>query len=100
MSKRNDLLEQEEVRWEKNVSVHKSGNTGNFGSGKSGNIRYISHVSQLTCEMQRATPILEVACGEMGVALACFTCSLHANQQVIGVGLKSNRKELLFTRTS
>ena len=52
--------------------------------------RYISHVSQLTCEMQRATPILEVAFGEMGVALACFTCSLNANQQVIGVGLKSN----------
>ena len=51
---------------------------------------YNSDVSQLTPELQRATPILEVACGEMGVALACFTRSLHANQQVIGVGLKSN----------
>jgi hypothetical protein len=51
--------------------------------------------AKLTPELQRATPILEVACGEMGVSLACFTRSLHANQQVIGVGLKSNYKNVL-----
>ena len=37
---------------------------------------YNSRVSQLTCELQRATPILEVALGEMGVALACVILSL------------------------
>ena len=31
--------------------------------------------------------ILEVAFGEMGVALACVTCSLRTNQQVIGARL-------------
>ena len=46
---------------------------------------------KLTPELQRATPILEVAFGEMGVALAYFTCSLHANQQVIGVGPNNNK---------
>jgi len=35
----------------------------------------------LTPELQQATPILKVAFGEMGVALAYFTYSLHANQR-------------------
>ena len=40
--------------------------------------------------MQRATSILEVAYGEMVVALAYFTHSLNANQQGIDIGLNSN----------
>ena len=52
-------------------------------------MKYIVTV-QPSAEPLQAAPIFKVAYSEMGVALALFIHSPHVNQQVIGVGVKSN----------